>query len=304
MKVLTIVIPAFNAEKYLEDTLESIYNQVTDFEYDVFVSDDCSIDATKNMCEKYSKNNSNFSFYTQEVNIGMSKNAEYVLKFSKTEFTAFIDSDDVYLDIYYLQKQVDYLKSDPQLSMVFSNVKRFNSDNRVETILYSDFKPPRKFDVNQYIKNEAIKITNSAMVVRNSISQQIPSVFFNFFQFDFLCHLYRGLHGEYGYNDFVGVGYRVHKNQATNVKNSEKKLRDAILLCYKMKELFPEKISRYFTVPQYELNQLSFFYLYKRRFIKFIAFYVKWLCADKFKNFNLRDQFWRFRRAILKKDFS
>lgn len=303
MKLVTVVIPTYNAEKYLRETLESIYNQIVDFDYDVFVANDCSTDKTIDICKEYSVNKSNFSFHTHNENVGMSKNQDFALKASSTKYTAYIDSDDVYLDKFYLQKQLDLLMSDDNLSMVFSNVKRFNLDLGKESLKYTGYKPPAMFDVHTYLQNGGISIPNSSIVVKTSISHKIPSIFSSFFQYDFLCHIFRGLHGKYGYNDFVGVGYRLHSQQATNIKNAEWKLKDSIRLCYQMHEFFPPEISRYFSIPQYELNQLSFVYLYERSFLKFSIYYFKWLFADRFKNFNLRDQFWFFKRAIKRKSF-
>ena len=69
-----VVIPAYNAEKYLDETLQSIFNQRTSFSFSVHLSDDCSTDDTIKICQKYQEEYSNFRVTAQKVNIGMVKN--------------------------------------------------------------------------------------------------------------------------------------------------------------------------------------------------------------------------------------
>lgn len=298
--LLTVVIPAFNAEKYLKETIDSILNQKTIFLFEILISDDCSTDGTNEICKGFAAVNSNIKLIKQKTNLGMTKNQHFVITHPKTKYIAYVDSDDYFIDENYLQNQVNFLLLYPNVSCVFSNVESFNENSKEYKITYNEsFKPPIIFDLHTYFKQE-ILITNSAMVFRQEFSQSIPSTFTDFFQYDWLLHIHHGLCGYLGYNDFIGVRYRRHEFNATNIKNAEKKFLDAIQLVYSINKYVPVEYHNYFTHPNYELNRLALFYLFDRKYFKFIIWYIKWLKVTPLKKINYRDQFWLIRQSLLK----
>lgn len=68
--LLSICIPTYNRSEYLEKTIESIVSQ-KDFgdEVEIVVSDNCSTDNTKSVCEKFSQQYNNFHYYRNEINV-------------------------------------------------------------------------------------------------------------------------------------------------------------------------------------------------------------------------------------------
>jgi glycosyltransferase involved in cell wall biosynthesis len=299
--LLEVVIPAFNAEKYIAETLDSIFKQKTNFKFLVHVSDDCSSDSTFAICEKYKKIYSNLKLTRQQINLGMTKNQHFVITNSDSKYISYVDSDDIFISDDYLQMQVDFLEKHEDVVCVFSNNLIYNESEETEKIrLAQGYKPPVKFDLHYFFKKN-IAITNSAMVFRQKYNDKIPDSFTNYFQYDWLLHIYHGLNGFFGFNDFVGTKYRVHSNNATNIKYAEKKFLDGISLINNIKIYLPEQYHKYFNHPLYELNSLSFFYLRERKIIKFFQYYYLWLRHNKLKKINFRDQFWLFRQSLFRK---
>jgi hypothetical protein len=231
----------------------------------------------------------------------MSKNQHFVISNSTSKYIAYIDSDDVFISKKYLQSQVEFLEENEEVACVFANVKNYREIDKSEYIKFDDnFKPPLKFDLHYYFKY-TIPITNSAMVFRQKYNHTIPSFFVEYFQYDWLLHIHHGLNGYFGYNDIVGTKYRIHANNATNIRFAEKKYLDAIQLVYNIKTHIPNEYHRYFNHPLFELNSLAFFYLRERKLFAFLKYYFKWLNCISLHEINVRDQFWFFRQSLFRK---
>ena len=89
---LSFVIPVYNVEKYLNECIDSILNQMTD-ECEIILVDDGSTDSSGKICDQYVKANENISVI-HKVNGGVSGARNLGLDVAKGEYVAFIDSDD------------------------------------------------------------------------------------------------------------------------------------------------------------------------------------------------------------------
>lgn len=89
--LVSMIIPAYNAEKTIERCIHSVINQ-TYQNIEVIVVDDGSIDNTFLLCEKYAEL-SNFIYHKQE-NQGVSSARNKGIALSKGEYIVFVDSDD------------------------------------------------------------------------------------------------------------------------------------------------------------------------------------------------------------------
>ena len=92
MKV-SVIIPAYNAEKYLEETLESIVNQTLD-EYEIITINDGSTDSTLSILKRYESQYNNFKIIDKQ-NEGVSAARNDGLKSATGEYIFFYDADDI-----------------------------------------------------------------------------------------------------------------------------------------------------------------------------------------------------------------
>lgn len=90
--ILSIVIPIYNAEKYIHRCLESILNQNLD-KCEIILVDDGSIDSSLQICYKYAEKYNNIKVYHKD-NGGASSARNYGLKKANGEYIWFIDCDD------------------------------------------------------------------------------------------------------------------------------------------------------------------------------------------------------------------
>ena len=91
--MISVIVPVYNVEEYLEECLESIQKQ-TYSNIEVILVNDGSTDRSKEICEQYCEKDSRFKLVNQE-NKGLSGARNRGMLESKGEFISFVDSDDV-----------------------------------------------------------------------------------------------------------------------------------------------------------------------------------------------------------------
>ena len=113
--MISVIVPVYNVEKYLEECLDSIQRQ-SYVDIEVILINDGSTDNSKEICEKYCKQDSRFLLITQE-NQWLSAARNSGVAASTGEFIAFVDSDDIILPNYletlmhYMREDVDIVES-------------------------------------------------------------------------------------------------------------------------------------------------------------------------------------------------
>lgn len=90
---ISIIMPVYNVQDYLEEALQSIQNQTFD-DYEVLMVDDGSTDASLEIMKKYSQLDTRFISYSKE-NKGVSQARNYALDRAHGEYVAFLDGDDL-----------------------------------------------------------------------------------------------------------------------------------------------------------------------------------------------------------------
>lgn len=94
MKV-SVIMPAFNAEDYIETTIRSVQSQTLS-DWELLVIDDGSGDGTCQIVEKLAKRDSRIRLYSNAENRGTAYSRNRGLDLSRGEYVALLDSDDVW----------------------------------------------------------------------------------------------------------------------------------------------------------------------------------------------------------------
>ena len=125
--LITVIIPVYNREKYLHESIESVLNQ-TYKNLEVILIDDGSIDNSLNICKYYERLDKRVKVLTQK-NKGISIAMRNAVKVSKGKYIARCDSDDINeLDRY--EKQLKYLKEN-NYDVIGLYVKSFGNGSEV-----------------------------------------------------------------------------------------------------------------------------------------------------------------------------
>lgn len=98
MILLSLIVPIYNMETYLERCLDTILRQGLDEEeYEVILVNDGSTDNSKYICERYVANHHNFRLIDQP-NSGVAVARNTGIDAASGKFIGFVDSDDYLLD--------------------------------------------------------------------------------------------------------------------------------------------------------------------------------------------------------------
>ena len=90
---LSIIIPVYNVESYLDSCLQSILEQGLD-DYEVILVDDCSPDKCGHICDEWANMNENFKVVHRESNGGLSVARNEGIQIATGDYITFVDSDD------------------------------------------------------------------------------------------------------------------------------------------------------------------------------------------------------------------
>lgn len=104
--LFSIIIPIFNAEKYLRKTLDSVLGNSGD--YEVILVNDGSIDNSLKICEEYEKKYGIVKCFTQD-NRGVSSARNLGIENATGDYIIFVDSDD-YIDEYMIKNLTNTVK--------------------------------------------------------------------------------------------------------------------------------------------------------------------------------------------------
>lgn len=121
MKKISVIIPVYNTEKYIDKCINSVLQQ--DLETEIIVVNDGSTDNSKKIIEKYRDK----IIYLEKENGGLSDARNYGLKYATGEYVAFLDSDDfIEKDLFlrlekYIDKKIDIIKF--KIKLVDENYK-------------------------------------------------------------------------------------------------------------------------------------------------------------------------------------
>lgn len=97
--ILSICIPTFNKEKNLNECLDSLFLQIKDRkEIEVIVSDNCSIDKTKEVVYEFIKKSQNIHYQCNDENLGFDGNTVKCIRSARGEYVALLSADDRYLE--------------------------------------------------------------------------------------------------------------------------------------------------------------------------------------------------------------
>ena len=127
---LSIGMITYNHEDYIEQAIEGILQQRTNFPMELIISNDASTDQTSARIQKIINTNQNpnitIRYVDQPDNIGMMKNFEFVLTESSGRYIAICEGDDYWTDPLKLQKQYDFMDEHAECSFCFHKAEKYS----------------------------------------------------------------------------------------------------------------------------------------------------------------------------------
>lgn len=169
---VSIIVPIYNCEKYLNKCLESLYKQ-TYSNIEIILVNDGSTDDSEKICMNYAKKYNNFKYYFKS-NSGAADTRNYGLKVATGDYILFVDSDD-YIDKNYVE--IIYAKLiKNKVDIVVTGLTEVSEDGSViKRVLYSEY------DKNIFLKEFLNDFINNAYFtcVKTLFKKEILTQYFN-----------------------------------------------------------------------------------------------------------------------------
>jgi len=133
MPKVSVIMPAYNAEKYIAEAIDSILGQTFgDFEF--IILNDCSADRTEEIILSY--DDPRIVYLQNEGNLGVAATLNKGLAAVKGEYIARMDADDISLPERFA-KQVKYLDEHNDVAVLGCSIERFSSDRSLDIRSFS-----------------------------------------------------------------------------------------------------------------------------------------------------------------------
>lgn len=222
--LVDVIVPVYNHERYIEVTLNSMVEQITDFRYRVIPSDDCSTDGTRAILRRLAAAHPDkiFPVY-REKNGGAIANGYSLLNAATAKYVAICDGDDYWIDPHKLQKQVDFLEANPDFSMCFTDVK-IKDETGLNQPRERFFARLEKdvFTIEDFILADQQIVPTLTIMVRNVMPKPVPEFYLTILSGDIFIQIMTADKGKAKYMD-EQMG--VYRNNSGGVTKSEENLR-------------------------------------------------------------------------------
>ena len=163
---ISIIVPIYNAEKYLKKCLDSLINQ-TKKELEFILINDGSTDNSENIIKEYKDKRIK---YFKNKNQGIGKTRNFGIEKSTGKYIMFLDSDD-YIEETACQKMFDKIEND-NLDLVICDFYKEYDDGTIEKISTNNFKNSSLKDnpdiITEYLCPWA-KLYSRKMIIDNNI---------------------------------------------------------------------------------------------------------------------------------------
>ncbi len=110
---VSIIMPNYNCEKFLEETISSVINQ-TYKNWELLIVDDCSTDNSVEVIKSYCNKDDRIKLFINEKNSGAAASRNWALREATGKWIAFLDSDDLWLSEK-LEKQLAFMTENEYL---------------------------------------------------------------------------------------------------------------------------------------------------------------------------------------------
>ena len=205
--IVSVVMITYGHENYISEAIRGVFMQKTDFPVEFIISNDHSPDNSDLLIKELIKEapeNFTVHYHFHEKNMGMMPNFVWSLNSAKGKYIALCEGDDYWTDENKLQKQFDFLETNPDYAICFHRTDDLLNDKLVQLNYTYAGAEEKTFTTAHIIKNNIIH-TPSA-VLRNL--GKIPDWFLELQMGDYPLYLLTSLKGKIKYLPEMMAVYR------------------------------------------------------------------------------------------------
>lgn len=125
--LVSVIMPAYNAERYIKESIASVLNQ-TYQNFELIIVNDCSADKTLEIVESIVEKDKRVVLLNNTTNLGCADSRNRALQVAKGKYIAFCDSDDIW-EKEKIQKQLNHIRIQ-NVDMVFTAYEMIDGESK------------------------------------------------------------------------------------------------------------------------------------------------------------------------------
>ncbi|HBB98729.1 MAG TPA: hypothetical protein DC054_25395, partial [Blastocatellia bacterium] len=230
---LSVLLVTYNHAKFVAQALDSILMQLTEFDFEIVVADDCSSDSTLSIIKEYKKQYSQLRVLPSETNVGISRNYERGFAACRGKYIAVLEGDDYWISPRKLQAMSAFLDRNPRCSFCFHRIIRY--DQHPENVAVH----PAHWTVEQILTANELAGGNfigglSTCVYRREIIAALKPQLWELDIREWFFNIVVAEHGPIGYVPQILSVYRAHPEGIWSLKSLSATLPELLRLidCY------------------------------------------------------------------------
>lgn len=172
-KKISVIIPIYNVEDYLNETIDSIINQTIGFDnIQLILINDGSTDNSEKICLEYKNKYPKHIIYKKQQNLGVSVARNNGISYATGKYISITDGDDKW-DLDAFEKAINFFENNKSINMVSFRVYQFDGIEKFHPLDY------------KYNKNKIVDIIKEPLMVQTQIASMIyRSEFIKKYKFD------------------------------------------------------------------------------------------------------------------------
>lgn len=208
--LVSIIVPVYNAAKYLDRTIQSIFLQ-TYKHFEIVMVDDLSKDTSAEIIAKYIPEHPEIVYYLQDKNMGAAVARNTALKLARGRYVAFLDSDDEWLPEK-LEKQLELMR-DNSVAFSYTAIEMIDEEGH----LVKGKREVRETVDYKFLLRNTMIATSSVVIDRNALGDFRMPLRRSGQDYATWLQLLRNGTVAYGINEVL-VRYRVSNNSLSSNK--------------------------------------------------------------------------------------
>jgi len=257
MSKVSVIIPAYNSEKYIQETIKSVLNQ-TYHDIEIIVCDDGSTDKTRDLVAQFGDKVK----YIYQTNSGCPVARNTAISLSRGQYIAFVDHDDLWLPDK-LERQINAFELDKEIGLIYSDSYILHN-NTLQVKRYSELEKQFRGNTLHYLfMSNFIPILT--VVVKKEVLNKVglfdPRYLFAE-DYDILLRVAE--HYKIDYIEDPLAKYRIHKNGLHHMREYSLPedimlLKEVIQRCPWLKSVLGKKVNKRFADLHTQLGWIYFF---------------------------------------------
>ena len=283
--MVSVVMITYGHEKFIVDAVKGVFFQDYNGPIELIIANDKSPDDTDLVLTTFLENtiipeHIQVDYICHDSNKGMKENFSWALKRASGKYIAICEGDDFWTSPLKLQKQVDFLESNPDFSLCFTNVSTQNASGE---IIKERSIPESRYDKDVFTQDDMVIFAPTlSRVFKNVIDKDSTLTFSG----DSMQLVYLSTFGKIKYLDIVTGVYRIHAGgvwsmqselkqkfmftnsridclQIINVKNQHRFLRDILKNFWYLKCIHTEESTKELVdlITKYNSAQVKYSFL-------------------------------------------